>query len=129
MKTEVQTSIQELQRQFPEAVISTRDDGARGAYVILTPIAIGSRYTPTSTWMGFHIPPLYPYADIYPVFIGSEVRRTDGQAFVPPVTHGATFEGRAAIQISRRSSAAAQQGSQKAATKVLKILDFLEKVQ
>jgi len=77
--------------------------------------------------MGFHIPSQYPYADIYPVFIGSEVRRTDGQAFVAPVTHGAAFEGRAAIQVSRRSSAA-QQGLQKAATKVLKVLDFLEKL-
>ena len=127
MKTEIQTSIQELQRQFPETVISTRDDGSGGAYVTLTAIALGVRYTPSSTWMGFHIPPLYPYADIYPVFIGSEVRRSDGQAFVPPVTYGATFEGRAAIQVSRRSSAA-QQGLQKAATKVLKVLDFLEKL-
>lgn len=127
MKPQVQTSIEELQRQFPEAVISTRDDGSGGAYVILNPIAVGPRYSPTSTWMGFHIPSLYPYADIYPVFIGSDVRRTDGQAFVPPVTHGATFEGRPAIQVSRRSSAA-QQGLQKAATKVLKVLDFLEKL-
>jgi hypothetical protein len=77
--------------------------------------------------MGFHIPPLYPYADLYPVFIGSEVRLTDGRAFAPPVTRGAMFEGRAAIQVSRRSSAA-QQGLQKAATKVLKVLDFLEKL-
>lgn len=127
MKTEVQTSIQELQRQFPESAISARDDGSGGAYVILNPISVGSRFNPTSTWMGFHIPSLYPYADIYPVFIGSEVRRADGQAFVPPVTHGATFEGRAAIQVSRRSSAA-QQGLQKAVTKVLKVMDFLEKL-
>jgi hypothetical protein len=127
MKTEVQTSIQELQRQFPEAAISTRDDGSGGAYVILSPVSIDSRFNPTSTWIGFHIPSLYPYADIYPVFIGADVRRADGQAFVPPVTHGAMFEGRAAIQVSRRSSAA-QQGLQKAVTKVLKVLDFLEKL-
>ena len=127
MKPQIQTSIEELQRQFPDAVISTRDDGSGGAYVILNPLNIGGRYIPTSTWMGFHIPPLYPYADIYPVFIGPEVRRADGQAFVPPVTHNASFEGRPSIQVSRRSSAA-QQGLQKAATKVLKILDFLEKL-
>lgn len=125
MKPQVQTGIEELQRQFPETVISTRDDGSGGAYVILTPITIGSRYTPTSTWMGFHIPPLYPYADIYPVFIGPEVRLANGQAFVPPVTHNAVFEGRAAIQVSRRCPAA-QQSLQKATTKVLKILNFLE---
>ena len=44
------------------------------------------------------------------------------------MTPGHNFEGRGAIQISRRS-AAAQSGSQKAVAKILKVLDFLEKLQ
>jgi hypothetical protein len=82
---------------------------------------------PTATWVGFQIPAQYPYADIYPVFIGADVKRADGVAFQAPVTHGHSFESRGAIQISRRS-AAAQSGSQKAVAKMLKVLDFLEKL-
>ena len=33
----------------------------------MEPVALGSRYRPETTWVGFHIPPQYPYADIYPV--------------------------------------------------------------
>jgi hypothetical protein len=75
----------------------------------------------------FHIPAQYPYADIYPVFIGGDVRRVDGVAFTAPVTPGHTFEGRPAIQVSRRSSTA-QNGLQKATAKILKVLDFLARL-
>src|SRR5271168_1492691 len=127
MKAPVQTSIEELQRQFPIAVISVRDDGKGGAYVIMNPIEIGARYSPTSTWIGFHIPPQYPYADIYPIFIGANVARANGVPFAVPVTPGHSFEGRPAIQVSRRNSTA-QSGLQKVGTKILKVLDFLEKL-
>jgi hypothetical protein len=92
-------------------------------------IRLGTRYKPESTWVGFHIAPQYPYADIYPVFIGAECARVDGVAFVPPVTPGHSFEGRSALQVSRRGGAAAQNGLQKATAKILKILDFLERLQ
>jgi hypothetical protein len=61
------------------------------------------------------------------VFIGADVVRADGVAFVAPVTPGHHFEGRPAIQISRRNSSA-QSGLQKAPIKILKVLDFLEKL-
>lgn len=127
MKAEVTTSIEELKRQFPDSRFSVRDDDQGGAYVIAEPVRIGGRFRPESTWIGFHIPPLYPYADIYPVFIGTDIARIDGAAFVAPVTHGANFEGRPAIQISRRNGTAPQ-GLQKAHTKILKVLDFLERM-
>lgn len=128
MKVEVSTSIDELKRQFSGAAFTVREDGQGGAYVVIEPISLGARYRPESTWMGFHIPPQYPYADIYPVFIGADSARIDGVAFVPPVTSGHSFEGRRAIQVSRRSGAAAQNGLQKATAKLLKILDFLERL-
>jgi hypothetical protein len=90
-------------------------------------VPLGPRFRPQSTWMGFHIPAQYPYADIYPVFIGAEISRADGVAFAVPVTRGHNFEGRAAIQVSRRSGAA-QNGLQKATAKILKVLDFLERL-
>ncbi|QQS40016.1 MAG: hypothetical protein IPM63_11660 [Acidobacteriota bacterium] len=128
MKTEVSAAIEELGKQFPMANFSVIDDGQGGARIIMEPVVIGKRYSPEETWFGFHITAQYPYSDIYPVLMGADVRRVDGVAFTAPVTPGHQFEGRPAIQISRRN-AAAESGSQRATAKVLKILDFLEGLQ
>jgi hypothetical protein len=128
MKVEVSAGIDDLKRQFSAASFAVRDDGQGGAYVIIEPVTLGPRFVPPTTWVGFQIPPQYPYADIYPVFIDGNIRRADGNSFAPPVTPGHVFEGRPAIQISRRNSAA-QGGLQKAPAKVLKVLDFLEKLR
>lgn len=127
MKVEVSQAIEELQRQFATSSLTVREDGQGGAYVVMEPVALSPKYRPETTWIGFQIPAQYPYADIYPVFIGGNVVRADGVAFVVPVTPGHHFEGRAAIQVSRRNSAA-QSGLQKAPAKILKVLDFLEKL-
>ncbi len=127
MKVEVSTAIEELKRQFGSSSLTVREDSQGGAYVLMEPVEFSAKFRPAATWVGFQIPAQYPYADIYPVFMGADVQRADGVAFQPPVTAGHHFEGRGAIQISRRS-AAAQSGSQKAVAKVLKVLDFLEKL-
>jgi hypothetical protein len=127
MKLEVSTAIEELKRQFATSVLTAREDGQGGAFVVLDPINLGEKFRPTATWVGFQIPAQYPYADIYPVFIGSDVQRADGVTFQAPITPGRSFEGRGALQISRRC-AAAQSGSQKAVAKILKVLNFLEKL-
>jgi hypothetical protein len=127
MKQEVTTAIEELKRHFSSSVVTTSEDGSGGAYVFIEPVSLGERYSPPSTWLGAHIPPLYPYADIYPVFMGHEVTRSDGVAFVPPITNGANFSGRPAIQISRRNNLAGQM-PQTAVAKFLKILNFMEKL-
>jgi hypothetical protein len=127
MKVEVSSAIEELRRQFSAATITVREDGQGGAYVVIEPISLGPKYRPEQTWFGFQIPAQYPYADIYPVFIGGDVVRANGMAFIAPVTRGHQFEGRPAIQVSRRNSAA-QSGAQRVATKILKVVDFLEKL-
>ncbi|EQD52858.1 hypothetical protein B2A_06409 [mine drainage metagenome] len=127
MKAEVSQAVEELKKQFPLATVNAREDGHGGAYVVIAPVEIGSKFKPSATWMGFHIPPQYPYADIYPVFIGAEVSRANGAPFVAPITRGAPFEGRPALQISRRNGAAQAQ-LQKATAKILKVLYFLEKL-
>ena len=127
MKVEVSAAIEELKRQFDRASFSLREDGQGGAYVVMEPISLGPRYRPDATWLGFQIPAQYPYADIYPVFIRAESSRVDGVAFTAPLTPGFQFEGRSAVQVSRRSGAA-QNGSQKATAKLLKVLDFLARL-
>ena len=127
MKQAVANAIEELERAFPSSTVRSREDGHGGAYVIVEDVAIGSRYRPSSTWVGGHIPALYPYADIYPIFIGDNVRRADGVAFEPPVTPGARFLERPAIQISRRNSRMQHQ-PQTAVAKFVKVLHFLEQL-
>jgi hypothetical protein len=127
MKTEVAAAIDELKRQFSGASVTPKEDGHGGAYVIVEPVSLSNRFTPNSTWLGFHIPPSYPYADIYPVFIGNEVARADGKNFEPPVTRGHNFQGRSGIQISRRNGSA-ETGLQKATAKILKVLYYLEQI-
>lgn len=128
MNIEVSNGIAELKRQFPTSSFQVREDGQGGAYLTIEPVSLGAQFQPEATWIGFHMPPQYPYADIYPVFAGADVCRRDGVGFSPPVTTGHHFEGRTAIQISRRNGAA-QGGLQTATGKVLKILDFMEKLQ
>ena len=75
-----------------------------------------------------HITALYPYSDIYPLFIADNVRRVDGIAFEPPVTSGAQFLDRPALQVSRRNSHT-QHFPQTAVAKFLKVLHFLEELR
>jgi hypothetical protein len=127
MKVEVSSGIEELKRQFSAASLAVREDGQGGAYVIMEPVTLGPKFRPETTWVGFQIPAQYPYADIYPVFIGANVARANGVPFTTPVTPGHHFEGRPAIQVSRRNSSA-QSGMQRVGTKILKVLDYLEKL-
>jgi hypothetical protein len=127
MKVEVAAGIEDLKRQFPSAALTVREDGQGGSYVVMDPMELGDMFVPRTSWVGFHIPAQYPYADIYPVFISADVRRSNGVAFLAPVTPGHSFEGRPALQVSRRSSAA-QAGLQKVSIKILKVLDFLERL-
>ncbi len=125
MKTEVAAAVEDLRRQFADATIVTEEDGHGGTYVIVEPVSLSERFTPRTTWLGFHIPSSYPYADIYPVFTSDAVSRVDGKLFEPPITKGHAFRGRPALQISRRNSGA-QTGLQKATAKILKVLYYLE---
>ena len=124
MKPHVAQAVDELDRAFPSSSVLTREDGEGGAYVIVGDVAIGPKYKPSSTWIGGHITAFYPYADIYPLFVGADVRRANGVAFEPPVTPGAQFERRPALQVSRRNNHT-QNYPQTAVAKFLKVLQFL----
>ena len=128
VRAEVSEAIDGLKRAFPGSELTVSEDGQGGAHVMVESVAIGARYEPERSWLGGHIPPQYPYADIYPVFMDATVRRRDGKAFEAPITTGHNFCGRPAIQISRRNDRM-QNSGQTAVAKFLKILDFLEKVQ
>ena len=127
MRAEVIGAIEELKNQFGGAPLTVSEDGQGGAHVIVELVPIGPRFRPDKTWMGAHITAQYPYADIYPVFIGGDVIRVDGVPFAAPITPVPNFQGRQALQISRRNNAIGS-GPQTAVAKFLKILDFLERL-
>ena len=128
MKQDVAIAIDELRRGFPAATVWSEPDREGGAYVIVEDIDIGPRYAPSSIWLGGHITALYPYADIYPLFMDGSVRRVDGVKFVPPVTLGHEFAGRPAIQVSRANNHT-QNFPQTALAKFVKVVHFLEHLQ
>ena len=127
MKLEVANAIEELRRAFPSSEVCVREDGDGGAYVIVEGVEIGCRYEPSSTWLGGHITALYPYADIYPLFIADNLRRVGGGAFEPPITPGAQFFNRPALQVSRRNNHT-QHYPQAAVAKFVKVLHFLKEL-
>lgn len=125
MNQDVVDAIAELERAFPDAPVHVVEDGSGGARVRIEDVDLGERFTPRRTWIGGHLTALYPNADIYPVFIGADVQRSDGVPFIVPITSGATFMDRPALQVSRMNNQL-HLARQTALSKFNKILHFLE---
>ena len=103
MKPEVQKAIDEIKAVHTDAPLTIREDGEGGAYVIIEEIDPGPTYQQRVTWIGFRITFQYPYSDTYPHYVRGDLARVDGQALGEAMSP-TTFEGRPAIQISRRSN-------------------------
>lgn len=98
----VEAAVAAVQAHFAGKPVEVVPDGAGGATVTVDQIDLGDRYTPSTSWLGFHISAAYPHADVYPHYIG-RVARGDGQAHgnaVQPVD----WNDRQALQLSRRSN-------------------------
>lgn len=123
MTPEVAEAIDEIRASFPEATVSIREDGEGGAFVILDPVDPGANYLQRETWIGFRITFQYPYADVYPHFVGGDLARSDGAPLGDGMS-ATSFEGRPAIQISRRSNRI-DATTDTAVIKLLKVLKWL----
>jgi hypothetical protein len=135
MKAEVAKALEELTTGAPGTGVRSKEDPDGGAYVIVDGIEIGTNFEPASSWIGFHITWSYPDADVYPHFLGPEVRyvgkcaapneHPDG-ALPVPMTRGAMMPGfeLPAIQISRRSNRRNAE-TDSALQKLLRIITFL----
>jgi hypothetical protein len=77
-------------------------DGAGGAFVIVSGIEVGARYTQAVSWLGFQVNAAYPASDVYPHYT-SRLARTDGRAHGQAIQQ-VTWQGRDALQLSRRSN-------------------------
>ncbi len=124
MKAEVQRAIEEIRATFAQHGLHERDDGEGGAYVVVEGIDPGPKLEPSPVWIGFRITFQYPYADVYPHFVDGGLRRKDGRPLGEAMSPVQAFEGRPAIQISRRTNRPDAR-FETAARKLLRIIDWL----
>ena len=102
VKNQVSTAIEEIRSNFPDAQVHVCPDGSGGAHITVDSIELGSPYAQEATWIGFHISYAYPYSDIYPHFVRHDLSRLDNAVLGDGLVSG-QFQGRPAVQISRRS--------------------------
>jgi len=103
MKPEVERAIAEIRGAYSETV-TVREDGEGGAYVIVDEVDPGPMYRERLTWIGFRITFQYPYSDTYPHYVRGDLSRVDGRGLGEGMSPNQKFEGRSAVQISRRSN-------------------------
>ena len=100
----MERAIAEIGEAYPETTVSVREDGEGGAYVTLEEVDPGPVYRERGTWIGFRITFQYPYSDTYPHFVRGDLSRADGRGLGEGMSQNQNFEGRPAVQISRRSN-------------------------
>jgi hypothetical protein len=123
LMAEVTQAIDEIRSAYPDVDVAVREDGQGGAFVVVDPVELGELYDQAETWIGFQITFQYPYSDVYPHFVRGDLARHDG-ATLGDGTSAATWEGRPALQLSRRSNQL-DPTTDTAVLKLLKVLDWL----
>jgi hypothetical protein len=102
LTTAVAMAVDAVRANFAGHPVEVSPDGAGGAFVIVKDVAVGTRYLPHSTWMGFHVNSAYPASDVYPHYVGV-LARSDGSPLGDAISQ-TTWQGRAALQLSRKSN-------------------------
>lgn len=123
MKTEVAVALDEIRATFTGHAVVVREDGEGGAFVIIEGVDPGSIYSQREIWIGFRITFQYPYADVYPHYVRADLARVDGKVLGDGTSLN-SFEGRAAVQVSRRSNQL-NPATDTAVRKLLKVLEWL----
>jgi hypothetical protein len=114
VKPAVEQAVADLRASFPDAV-RVLEDADGGAFVIVDALDIGAGFSPSTSWVGFHITWGCPEPDVYPHFIDLAVTYVGSQQapnqfpegnLPAPLTRNAMMPGFnvPAIQVSRRSN-------------------------
>ena len=124
MTPEVQEAIEEIRTAFPGYLIEVTPEAQGGAYVVVNDLPVGEQYIPAQTWVGFLIGFLYPQADVYPHFTAPDLHRKNEAPLGEGMTGPIDWNGRRAIQISRRSNRW-NPATDTAALKLAKVLEWI----
>jgi hypothetical protein len=96
--TDVAEALEELEREFPGAVMHEPDD-VGGAYVTVGGIRLGRGWTREEAPLTFHLPYNYPAASPYPYYLPDDVTPV---ADWPLALQRVRWRGRGMIQVSLR---------------------------
>lgn len=123
MNPEVEGAVAELRASFPSADVTAEADGNGGAFVEVNPVDPGPSYVQRETWLRFLIGHQYPYADVYPLYVRSDLARVDGNGHGEGIAFN-DFRGERSLQLSRRSNHRSAEFDT-ATRKVHKVLEWL----
>jgi hypothetical protein len=129
LTNEVARAIEEVRATFPESTVTSDEDGSGGAFVTVSELSIGSRFSESMSWLGFHITFNYPEAQVYPHFGVPGLTRPDGSEYeagdgIQQVEWGPDRNKAKATQFSR-SSTRWDPVVDTAANKLLRVLEWL----
>ena len=130
LKPAVEEAIKDLQKAFPESVVSPTEDGQGGAHIVIEPVPLDTQvFVHSETWGGFDLSFNLPYADVYPIYVRSDLARRDGRE-LRDTSEGLhpdqSFQGRSALMLSRRSNNRDPEHD-KPHLKVLRVLEWLRR--
>ena len=124
----VADAIAEIHASFRAHRVDHEPDGQGGAFVRVHELEIGRAFNQPTSWVGFQITFQFPFADIYPHFLRSDLTRKNGVALVPPLHVNNSFAlpsgAVPAVMLSRRSNHRDPE-TDTAAIKLTKVLDWL----
>lgn len=101
---EVEEAVAEIRAAFPGNEVRATPLADGGAEVTVEGADLGECYEPRTTFVGFRIEHSYPYSDVYPHFIRSDLRKTDRTLLPNPGMRQHQWQGQPAIMVSRRSN-------------------------
>ena len=124
MTPEVEEALEEIRTTFSGHNVTIEPEKQGGAYVIVHDVNISQVYNPPVTWIGFLIDFQYPRSDVYPHFVDGSIKRADNRALGEGFSGPNNWQGRQAIQVSRRSNHR-NSAVDTAALKLLKVIEWL----
>jgi hypothetical protein len=124
---DVEKAVKELRLAFSLDAVTYEEDADGGAFTRVDPVVLPSPPYNSPTWLGFHIPHTYPYADIYPIYTRVDLRQ-DGQRKEAMSEHE-NYRGARVTQLSRRTKRYdLNPDFDTAAAKLLKTIQWLRDV-
>ena len=127
MNPSVEKAITDIRATFAGHQVDVEPDPAGGAYVTVHDLQLGDQYTPSVSWMAFHITFQYPHADVYPHFCVAGLKKR-GEDVTAPFHKGdwkTPTIAVAATSVSRRSNHW-NPTVDTAAIKLMKVLEWIQ---
>jgi hypothetical protein len=135
MKPDALEAVAEIERAAIGSGVRSEPDSDGGAYVVIDGVDVGESFDLPLTWIGFHVVWTYPEDDVYPYFIGSELKYVGAKPTPNQSPDGnlpeALVRGQempgfklAAIQVSRRSNRRNAE-TDSALLKTMRVIEFL----